>query len=777
MKRAKDKIYLMSLLKCLEFFCDKAHGSMGDLEYVSDMLSGATDVVPEGIDTDALISKAQHLALGKMPDAEMDICKGDVPLLKSILQFVGEKKQEKVYTVPPIPLTIENTAFPAVSSEGTVEMYADLWKEFCGEMNAFETHSLKAFTETLLGIMFKYTTNIPCGFVGYEDVSLYDQAKTTASIAICLYENALDTGCEDKPFLLIGGDFSGIQGYIYQIVSAYASKNLKGRSYYIRLLSNVIVRYVLKQLDLSQANIIYNSGGSFYVLAPNTEFVKDQFDKVVTTIENHLFKAHGTAIFVAMDYIEIPYQVMIHGNGNENLGVLWKKLFDKRDAKKQTKFADTILSDYDLLFSPFNLGGDFKHDSITGEELSHEDEKKEKSRSEIVTIKKKSLTLKSSTYLQIKIGEALKSADYIAISEVEIPEWKSATHVCPADLGFYYYFLKSVQIGKLVSSEVLKMYDISLVSLNDFNLDSKIFMASGIGSIHSLEFYGGNVNNENTFEEMCDSEGSFKRLGVLRMDVDNLGNIFQTGINPEIATLSRYAALSRSFDYFFSGYLNTIQQTHAANQSSIIYSGGDDVFIVGSWEKAILLAEEIRKDFAVYTCNNPIFSISGGVSIHSPKFPIMKAAEESDTEEKNAKSHTDGVLEKNSISFMGVPLNWFEEYPKVKKLKDMMVYFQSRPKDRLPKSFSGKVILNALNAKIKDHKPTVFKSYWMLTYDLSRMKSTTKNQEIRDLIDNCIKDCCGNKHLLNGELLQTDYHPLELWAFACRWAELEMRTN
>ena len=82
----------------------------------------------------------------------------------------------------------------------------------------------------------------------------------------------------------------------------------------------------------------------------------------------------------------------------------------------------------------------------------------------------------------------------------------------------------------------------------------------GINNIYGLEFYGGNEIGEKempTFEDMCNkhiAKDAFKRLGVLRMDVDNLGQIFQQGILPERATLSRYAALSRSFDYFFSGY-------------------------------------------------------------------------------------------------------------------------------------------------------------------------------------------------------------------------------
>jgi CRISPR-associated protein Csm1 len=55
--------------------------------------------------------------------------------------------------------------------------------------------------------------------------------------------------------------------------------------------------------------------------------------------------------------------------------------------------------------------------------------------------------------------------------------------------------------------------------------------------------------------------------------------------------------VSRSFDYFFSGYLNTIQQEIAPDTSFIVYSGGDDLFNVASWEDAIELAKKIRSDF------------------------------------------------------------------------------------------------------------------------------------------------------------------------------------
>lgn len=276
---------------------------------------------------------------------------------------------------------------------------------------------------------------------------------------------------------------------------------------------------------------------------------------------------------------------------------------------------------------------------------------------------------------------------------------------------------------------------------------------------------------------MCEN-GNFSRMGVLRMDVDNLGYIFQQGIAPERATLSRFAALSRSFDFFFSGYLNKIWKDINPAKSFIVYSGGDDVFIVGSWEVVIQLAEKIREDFKKFTCYNSSFTLSGGIAIVPPKFPIMKGAEESATEEGAAKSHIvhgDVVYEKNAISFMDMALNWELEFPIVKKLKEKLYRMVDR--NEMPKSFLSKLMAHYANSGMINHRITVPKTYWMLTYDLSRMKERS-NQEVKNLIDNCIQEICDqNRKTLDGEPLISEYNALELWTFAARWAELQYRTN
>ncbi len=311
----------------------------------------------------------------------------------------------------------------------------------------------------------------------------------------------------------------------------------------------------------------------------------------------------------------------------------------------------------------------------------------------------------------------------------------------------------------------------------------------GVNNIYGLEFYGGNQTDNSRFEKLItanlNDSDSFKRLGILRMDVDNLGTIFQEGLkNP---TLSRYSALSRSFDYFFCGYLNKIQQDISPDNSFIIYSGGDDLFIVADWKHAIQTAKRIRNDFKDYACQNPDFTISGGISIIDPRYPIMKAASDSADEEKNAKKHIfgEGLFEKNSISFMNFPINWDEEFPVIEQLKDTICTMTD-----LPSSFRQKVLQfwamadNVFNNDKKEgisvnHKihPKTLNIYWLIAYDLERFKERNNQHGFNDLIDNCINECCHPNGKLNGVAIKTQYHPLELWAFACRWAELELRNK
>jgi CRISPR-associated protein Csm1 len=689
--------------------------------------------------------------------------------MTSILEFIDNNKKTAEFHNPLSKLSLANT-FPCKQFENDPD-YKSLWEEFIQEFKFIQADTYHAFSETFQYLLQKYTTCIPASTINFPDVSLYDHLKTTAALAVCLYDYNLETAeireKNKNEFLLIGGDFSGIQNYIYEIVSKQANKNLKGRSFYIRLLSDTVVRYLLSHLRLFNANVIYNSGGSFYILAPNTSFVRNELSIAIKNIERHFFKAHKTSLYVAIDSIGLSKNELMH-QGARTLRDVWADLFTKREQQKQAKFANLLLSNYSNFFDPINEGGSNKRDVITGEEIPS-DEKA------YPLDEDKAQYISSLNKKQIQLGKVLGRSKYMIIAEEPIPYWENdkIVHLNPAELNLYYYFLNDKDLKEKKEQLKSSADKVSVISINEFNFIQADI--NGLNNIYGFMLYGGNNFNEKTFEEMSKrGEVELSRLGVLRMDVDNLGHIFQNGITPERSTLSRYASLSRSLDYFFSGYLNTIYKEVSPLHSFIVYSGGDDVFIVGSWEVTIEIAKRVREDFRDYSCQNKAFSISGGIALLSPKYPIMKGAQESEVEEKNAKSHTCKQFKKNSISFMDTALNWDYEFNIVESLKDEIV--NRNYDESLSKSFISKVLMHSASAGFKEHHITNIKTYWMLTYDLSRMKQRIKHPETKALIEKCILEVCNNKKTLNSQEIITEYHSLELWTFACRWAELEMRT-
>ena len=275
----------------------------------------------------------------------------------------------------------------------------------------------------------------------------------------------------------------------------------------------------------------------------------------------------------------------------------------------------------------------------------------------------------------------------------------------------------------------------------------------------------------------CSEQDSFKRLGILRMDVDSLGQMFIKGFQGQPLTFSRYSALSRSLDFFFKGYLNTIWNSSEAFKQNtyILYAGGDDLFMVGKWDVLIALAHRIHQDFKEWICGNPHLSLSGGMVMVTGKFPIAKAAAEAEVAEKKAKSHTVGTLEKNSITFLGYPLHWEKEYPTVEMLKNELLNMLNPDTQNVPRSLLNRIhTFHALKAK--QRKNNLTESWrWQLAYDLSRFRKelpkraeAAKRQLEQWEIQIFTNDWPGNAQ-------NSQYEFLDLLHIAARWAALVLR--
>jgi CRISPR-associated protein Cas10/Csm1 subtype III-A len=148
-----------------------------------------------------------------------------------------------------------------------------------------------SYFNSLYHILHKYTWCLPTAvYENVPDISLFDHLKSTCAIASCLSEVSDETflgdvlkalfdkeattdeknTLNDEKFILIEGDLSGIQKFIYSVTSKGAAKGLRERSFYLQLLTEAISNYILRKLKILKANLLYCGGGHFYILAASS---------------------------------------------------------------------------------------------------------------------------------------------------------------------------------------------------------------------------------------------------------------------------------------------------------------------------------------------------------------------------------------------------------------------------------------------------------------------------------------------------------------------------
>jgi len=747
------------------------------------------------------IQQADHLSSGM--DRNSDSAYKDEQIISdwdkfrkmrmvSVFEGIGKSGIDLKHHLPVEELSLSESFFPSLTFDTNPD-YKKLWNGFIREFKCIQAASFNAFCDTLLNLLWKYTCTIPSSTVNLPDVSLFDHLKTTAAFAVALYDwSEADKEKSKNPFLLIGADVSGIQSFIYDIISKGAAKNLKGRSFYIQLVIESVLQKLLKTLNLPQSSVVYSSGGGFYVLAPNTTQTVKEIRKFRLLIEDAVFKEHGTSLFIAIGSIELSKETLLN-KSKESLGEQWAGLTEQLSVLKRQRYSHRLVSDYSAFFEPGESGGIEAKDTITGEEFTSADLK------ELYDLKGKKVSseqitegidiVKKSTWQQIALGKVLRDAEYWVTAENKLNYWGNSKAFDPLSLGIWHYFLTAASIKEKQDQLIGSADEVRISLLNcDDTLKCNFLDSSlkGRNNIFGLSFYGGNDFPEKdgeplTFDELAKGEGNqFSRLGILRMDVDNLGNIFKNGFGDKARTFSRYSALSRNLDWFFKGYLNTLWRSSPVyrNNTFIIYSGGDDLFIVGKWDALIAFAEEIKNGFKKWVCSNELITLSGGIAVVSPKFPIMKGAAEADEAEKLAKGYSFKVsdsltIEKNAFTLFGLSLNWDNEYLIVKSYKERILLLLKS--GEIPKSFVSKIYSHSMRTTYDKGDLKPLNALWMMAYDFGRMEQRNMGEKAISLLKECKTNVFANSY--NGKPVNSPYHFLELISLATRWAELEIRSN
>lgn len=505
------------------------------------------------------------------------------------------------------------------------------------------------------------------------DISLYVHSKITSAVASCMklyfdeqqiqdYKKyCFNSGSKifrnEKIYLLISGDISGIQDFIYTIPSKGALKTLRGRSLYIDLLLEEFIDEYLEQIGLSRANVLYSGGGHFYILVPNIEDTKKAIDKLQAKMNRWLMENIGINLYLAIGMAECSANNLMKSEVQGNLfATVNKKLKDDKTIRYS--------KDEDFLEHIFNV--EKEEDTAKKEcNICHNlVDKLWKYNSDEEIACEFCLNL-------YKLGQDILTQDLVfVISEEKID---GGIKIFGKDKDLYMYAVKIEDID-MFKGKILRIYSKNNLLENDLAI--RLYLA---------DYSAKNENDEvMTFDDLakssCKIDKGIKRLGVLRLDVDDLGIAFSSGFvsdkdkiedNLRYATLSRYADLSKDISMFFKVAINKICagdltgcidfKEKAFNifaiakapkrKVNIIYAGGDDLFLVGAWDEVLEVAIDINRAFKQFT--NGKLTLSAGMAMFSPTYPISKMAEIAGLLVQMSKSKKD----KNSIALFGMETN------------------------------------------------------------------------------------------------------------------------
>lgn len=515
----------------------------------------------------------------------------------------------------------------------------------------------------------------------HADISLYDHMKMTGATAAVLMKYMKTLGITDYKgfcfthnkenrnkdvFLMISGDFSGIQKFIYHIRSEGAMRMLRGRSFYLDIALENIVDELLNALHFSRANLIYCSGGHFYILADNTKETQDAVKDVAKKINQGLVKLFSGTLYLAIGCEPLcANDLMAESDTVHHKKNIFRSVSEKVSMAKLSRYGPDILTELFDENSNVNRADQGARECgichISTDQLSSYKGNRPNAGTDIQACEVcNGLYHLGATLIDDKrsvfavLSKKAEDVDgTIPISALSDSRWLTAA--------------SQDDLKQWAEAGILKrIYDKNGSYTSSF-MASRLWVAD-----YAAKNEMGKVLNFNELAEISGDkkEKGIKRLGVLRADVDGLGAAFIAGFihkenkNPEAyATLSRYAALSRSIALFFRKIINSIckkelpegikpfylfeDKESEPRKIHVVYSGGDDLFLVGAWDDLMGFAVDLKRVFSVYT--NGKLTFSAGLGLYSSTYPISRMAEVTGELEELAKNSPG----KNSIALFG----------------------------------------------------------------------------------------------------------------------------
>jgi len=488
-------------------------------------------------------------------------------------------------------------------------------------------------TDTLFYLAQKYGWRIGTpGSGDLQDVAFCDAQRVS-----------LATQNLGSSYLLVKGDLSGIQTYIYGDLQPKTaggltdvSKRLRGRSVLVTLLTDFLATILLKELELPLWHLLFAGGGHFNLLLPKDK--EEDLKVLADCLDVEMRKCFGDKLNLILAWIDCDASIQ------HKAGEYFQKVNIEKERKKYRQhhhnlqhhfFPKEGVNDQTEKIDNIGLGTYFPKRNLLLEVASKDGISSKQAAKEIIGFNMP----RHFHQLFIVGGEGKKEA----INNAKIL-------LGNADEPFHAAQLFSINRTDFIPSD--REWDFSKYGNVSFGFR---FLGRYV-PLHEEEkrpktFEEIAIPNTQTTTSALERKG-FVRLGALRLDVDDLGAIFSHGLG-ENASLGQIVCLSREMHYFFTAHFDYLA-SKPEYDVYVIYSGGDDAFVVGRWDKIIAFIGQLQKDFKAFVRNKDVH-FSAGIFIGDPRYPVGRFYRDAGRLQTKAKESG-----KNKIDVFDQTLSWSE---------------------------------------------------------------------------------------------------------------------
>jgi CRISPR-associated protein Csm1 len=626
-------------------------------------------------------------------------------------------RSEKYNQFAPLGKEKLKETFPTDDKKCSPKEYASLLKGFEKEIGAanFSNFTPNSLIDFLYFILWKYCWCIPSATYKIEpDVPLFDHLKTTAAIAGSLYayqqeHPAEGLSIESKALCLIGGDISGIQSYIFDVLTQQGrvAKRLRARSLFVQLISEVASHKILHAFHLPLCNLILSAGGNFYILAPN---LKDS-PKVVGSLQEEFdgwtLKELNAELSVSLAIEDIS------GKDLADFSKVLDGLKEELSYRKYQPHGAALTDQGKWLVREF-----VRPEVVEGDEKACQGCHK-------FPIKEPPQvgdTLCERCSQDTRIGQLLPKTKYLAFFKDNFHGFEVLNH--SVDLW-----------DDVILSKATEHKPYLILALNNPEIKLPVlgfkYLVNHIPTTSDVPSDEVEKDQPVTFTDIAKASEGDELIGYLKADVDNLGLILRDGFKDTRLSISRFATFSRSLETFFSGYLQ-VKMVADFKENYTVFSGGDDFFVLGPWNKSIEFANRIRKDFSLFCANNPDLTFSVGIYLTKPYEPLSYCAEIVEEKLKLSK-RKEG---KDKITLFNQTVSWGDLEERILKQAKQVIEWLEKEPPVVSRGFINNLRRYGEMAKSSNiHDPSLgvntefLRFVPLLVYDIKR-NLTKKGQEI-----------------------------------------------